>query len=265
VRRSLIAALAVLSCAASSPEAQEAARVGRRLMILAGPLDMAERDEHASPLRYDGAGPFLQISYAHRTARVALAARLGGVIGTLRSAATGADDLPRQEITRGWVDVEYARLLGAPGPRTRWLLGASFAERGTVLRHLTVPADANSVGYALYSTAIGPMVAIERPTGPRSRLSAQLTVPVLALIGRPYGGLYNRLTPIPGGLRLRVATVSAFQAVDVAAAYTVELSGGTDLLLGYRLVVERYHDAAPFGFASQAASLGLTIRIGADR
>ncbi len=64
-------------------------------MILAGPLDMAGRDEHASPLRYDGAGPFLQISYAHRTARVALAARLGGVIGTLRSAATGADDLPR--------------------------------------------------------------------------------------------------------------------------------------------------------------------------
>ena len=45
----------------------------------------------------------------------------------------------------------------------------------------------------------------------------------------------------------------------------MELTRGAELLLSYQLVVERYRDDAPLSFASQAASLGLTIRLGADR
>jgi len=261
--RSLIAVLVGLLCIAARAPAQGKPS-GGRLTLAAGAVLVAERDEHASPLRYDGAGPFVRVSFETRTEQRALVVRLGGAIGTLRSAMTGADDLPRQELTRGWIDVEYARRIVARGHRTRWLLGASLAERGTVLRHLTVPAGANIVGYALYSTAIGPLVAIEA-TGRRSRLGAQLAVPVLALIGRPYGGLYNELTLIPGGLRFHLATIDAFQAVDVTTAYAMELTRGAELLLSYQLVVERYRDDAPLSFASQAASLGLTIRLGADR
>jgi len=265
MRPSLVAAIAALSCVTPATEAQEAIAAARALTLIVGPLLTAERDEHASPLRYDGAGPFMQASYVYRTERVALAVRLGGAIGTLRSAMTGADDLPRQELTRGWIDVEYAHVLGTPRARTRWLLGGGLAQRATLLRHLTVPADANSVGYALYSASIGPLFGIERAIGRLGRLRAQLAVPVLALIGRPYGGLYNKLTLIPDALRLRLATVKAFQAVDVTAAHAVEVGGSTDLVLSYRLVVERYRDAEPFGSASQAMSLGLALRLGRDR
>ena len=127
--RSLIAVLVGLLCIAARAPAQGKPS-GGRLTLAAGAVLVAERDEHASPLRYDGAGPFVRVSFETRTEQRALVVRLGGAIGTLRSAMTGADDLPRQELTRGWIDVEYARRIVARGHRTRWLLGASLAERG---------------------------------------------------------------------------------------------------------------------------------------
>lgn len=128
----------------------------------------------------------------------------------------------------------------------------------------TFPAG-DDAGYAFFSTTLGPVVAVERVTGQHSALSARLGVPVLALVGRPYSvfyALYDDPRPTTDGVRLRLATVDAFQAADFAAAYTTGVRHGADLVVGYHLVAERYRDTRPFRFASQGMFLALALRLG---
>jgi hypothetical protein len=260
----VVAALGVLLLVQTS-RAQEAPNLGRRLSLVVGPLFIAQRDEQASPVRYGGATPFLQVTYATRTNRRRVELRVGGAIGTLRSALTGTNDLPRQRTWRGWVEFEYARRLRASDSRTRLLLGGLIAARGTLIHHLYGVPGSNDGGYAFFSTTLGPVVAMERMIGAHTTLTARLGIPVLALIGRPYSifsPLYIGAPSRTGGLRIRVATVDAFQAADFTAAYAAMLRPGAELVFGYHLVVERYRDVQPFRFASQGVSLAVALRLG---
>ncbi len=242
--------------------AQQAATVGRRLTFVVGPLFLAQRDEIASPVRYGGAAPFLEVSYATRTSRRKVDLRVGGAVGTLRSALTRGNDVPHQRTGRSWVNFEYSRTLGVPRSHTRWLVGGLMVARGTLIVHrYGVPNDG---GYAFFATTVGPVVSVERARGERTTLSARLSVPVLALIGRPYGvfgPLHRDPRPSGNGLRLRVATVDVFQAADFTAAYTATRRSGVDFILGYHLIVERYRDEERFRFASQGVSLALGLHL----
>ena len=244
--------------------AQREPHAGRRLTLAVGPLFLAQRDEIASPVRYGGTAPFLEVGYTTRTSRRKIDLRVGGAIGTLRSALTRGNDLPHQRTGRGWVNLEYSRTLGPPGTRARWLVGGLMSSRGTVIFHY-YGAGGNDGGYAFFSTTVGPVITVERASGERTALSARLSVPVVALIGRPYGTfglLYTDPRPNGTGLQLRVVTVAAFQAADFAATYTATHRSGADLVLGYHLVVERYRDDESFRFASQGVSLTLALRLG---
>lgn len=258
ILRPLVVAGLAWSLLVPTSAAQDAPNVGRRLTLAVGPLFVAQRDEKASPLRYGGAAPFLQVGYATRTSRRRFELRVGGAVGTLRSDLTRDGDLPHQRTWRSWVELEYARLLGAPDDRTRWLLGGMVAARGTVILHASGTTDA---GYAFLSAAFSPVVAMVRTTSARTTVSARLGVGVLALIGRPYS-FFGIASVFPDRLPVRVATVNAFQAADFTASFATEVTRRADLVLGYHLVAERYADTQEFRFASSEASLALALRLG---
>ena len=236
---------------------------GRHLSIVVGPVFISQRDEKASPVHYGGAAPFLELAYTTRTNRRKLDVRVGGAYGVMGSALTRSNDLPRQQTGRGWLDVEYSRSLDPAPSRTRWFVGGLLSTHGTVIVHFYEGASANKDVYALFSTTLGPLFGVERGSGHRA-LSARLSVPIVALIARPYGvfvPLYGEPRPSGTHLDSRFVTIGALQAVDFSAAYTVSHRSGTNLLLGYHLVVERYRDDEPFRFASQALSLTLALRL----
>lgn len=261
--RSLIAVLAVWSLLAQPAEAQAAADRGRRLTLLVGPMLMTERDENASPLRYSGPAALFEIGYATRTDRRWLALRFGGAFGTLRSTLTQGNDLPRQATQRGWMEVEYVRMVGARNFRTSWFLGARLAARGTQMRHFYADPGRFDAPYAFLSAALGPILAAERASGANSTVRAKLAIGAIALIARPYSVWDLRLFPDP--LHSRLVTLNALQAADLTVEYTAELHRAADLLISYRLVVERYRDARPFRFASQGVSVALALRLGGDQ
>jgi hypothetical protein len=262
--RPSVAVLAASILLAPLAQGQESVGRGRRLTLAAGPLLISQRDENASPLRYGGAGPSVQIGYGTKTDRRSLAVRLGGAIGALRSSVTDASELPRQETYRGWLEVEYARSPSAADSHTRWFLGGLLAVHGTGIHHFYALGESQA-GYAFFSAALGPVVAVERATRDRMTVSAQLGIGLFALIARPSGVYYRSGHLIPVAFRLHVAAVDAFQTADLRAAYTVSLTRRVDIALGYGLVLERYRDAQPFRFASQGVSLVLVSALGGDQ
>jgi hypothetical protein len=244
--------------------AQDAGNLGRRLTLAVGPLFLAQRDEKASPVRYSGSAPFLEVGYTTRTSRRNVALRVGGAVGTLRSALTQPDGFPRQSSGRWWAHLELSRAVGAPRLGTRWLVGGVMSAHGTLTFHYYA-SGGNDGGYAFFSTTLGPVVTVERARGERATVSARLTLPVLAVIARPYGvftPLYRDPRPRGTGLPLRVATVNVFQAADFTATYTATRRSGVNLVLGYHVVIERYRDEEQFRFASQRVSLALALRLG---
>jgi hypothetical protein len=243
---------------ASPSDAQENAASGHRVTLAVGPLLVTQRDEHASPLRYRGTASFFEVSYAPSGVRRSLAVRLGGAFGNLRSGLTQPDHLPRQATYRGWFEVEYLRSLSTADSRTRWGLGALLAARGTVIHHLYDQSGGADAGYAFVSTTLGPVLSLRRAAGRHTTLGMRLGVPLLAVIQRPYG----MVNPDDASLRSQVATMDTFQALDFMVTCTRRLPGGSDITLGYRLVVERYRDAEPFQSASGAVSLALALRVG---
>ncbi len=262
---SIVAALVASSLLVSISRAQEPPNLGRRVSLVVGPLFISQRDENASPMRYSGAAPFLQIGYAALSSRRAIEVRVGGGLGTLRSALTGDNGLPHQTTGRSWAELEYRRLLGPRDARIRWLLGGLFAAHATVILHYGAAAGDDDAGYAFFTTTVGPVVALERASGQHTTLRARLSVPVVTLIGRPYTvfyALYYDPRPNTDGLHLRVATVDTFQGADFTASYTTALRRSADLVVGYHIVAERYLDAEPFRFASQGMSLALALRLG---
>lgn len=261
----VVGLLAALVCLASLVQAQEGAGHGRRLTLLAGPLLISQRDEIASPLRYGGAVPFLEVGYSTRTDRRALAFRLGGGFGWLRSDLTGADDLPRQGTARDWIEVEYTRSLGAAASRTHWFVGALLAGHRTLIRHFYAQPAGTTAGTAFYSAGLGPVIAIEHALGEETRLTARVGVPLLALLGRPYGPFRGRVFLFPPHLPLRVATLTDHRAVDFTAAYTANVRRRWAIMIGHRLVVQRYYGDQPFHFASQSFSLAAALRLAGSR
>jgi hypothetical protein len=256
--RPVLAALTVLFCLTSLIQAQEAGGRERHLALAAGPLFISQRDEIASPLRYGGVAPFAEVVYVTQTHRRSLALRFGAAIGTLGSALTDGNDVPRQRTWRAWIETEYAHALSTAQSPTRWFLGARAAVEGTVIQHFYADPGGHVAGYLFLSAVLGPVVAVQRPMGAHGTMAAQLCVPVVALIARPYSSVLE----IPGlGLHVRGATLNEFQAAQLRATYTIELQPGTGLIVGYRLAIESYRDAQSFRLASQGASVGAVLRL----
>jgi hypothetical protein len=265
--RSLVVTVGAWSLLVPAATTQENLNVGHRVSLVVGPLFVSQRDEKASPVRYGGAVPFLEVAYTTRTTRQTLDLRMGGAFGTLRSALTQRNDVPHQRTLRGWINLEYSRALRAPCCRTRWMVGGRMSASATVIAHLYDAPNGNEQGYAFFSTTLGPVLAVQRASGERATLSAALSVPVLALIGRPYSvfaPFYKSPRPRDIGFQPRLATVGRLQAVDFRAAYTAH-STAADWVLAYHVVVERYRDVEPFRFASQGVALTLALRVGGGR
>ena len=243
---------------ASPCQAQEEPAREHHLTVAGGPSFVSQRDANASPLRYGGTAVSFQAGYAARTGGTWLAVRVGGALGNLRSDLT-QDNLPRQEVWRGWVETEYAHVL-ISDYRTRWLLGARLAVHGTAIHHFYADPGGSEAGYTFASAALGPIVAVERAIGAHTTVSAWLGASLFALIARPYvgGGFLNQ-----GGVpHVRAAALDLFQAPQLTAAYATEIDRGTDLVVAYHAVVERYRDSQPFRYASQDVSVALQLRLG---
>jgi len=218
---------------------------------------MAERDLDASLLRYTGTGVVGQVEYAVRSDRRWLTLRLGGAIGTLRSTLTQVDGLPQQRTRSTWVELEYMRRLNARHQRSRLYFGGFLAARATGIIHLySVPA--NNGAYVFQRVWLGPLVTIDRPIGPKHSLTARLGVPVLAVIGRPYGTLHGTSIPllIPH-LPLKVSGLPTFLAGDFALSYSARFRGTSSVVIGHHLSVEHYRGSHGVRIGSQDISVAM--------
>ena len=250
--------LALLGLAVRAP-AQDLTDAEHRLTVLSGLAFAAERDALASPARYSGVAPFLQVGYLAADHDHGIAVRLGFSDGTLTSPNTDpSTDLPHQESLRGWLEAEYVHRVGRGEGSLRWSVGGILAVHATLVDHFY--ATGSDFGYGLFSASLGPAVSVAHPVGERSSLSARLAVPVLALVGRPYGDF--RLVTA-GSFPFRLVTVNVFQGVDLSAVFATPISPGLDFAFGYHLVLERFEDSDPVRYAAQSFSLELAVRLGA--
>ena len=255
--RVLLAILAGQGVTARAP-AQDRTGADHRLSVLAGLASVDERDALASPIRYSGAAKFLQIGYVTADPRRVIAIRLGLENGILASPATDpSTDLPHQESLRVWVEAEYVHRLGSGDRPFRWRAGGVLAVHVMAVDHFY--ATGSDFGYGLISASLAPAVSVTHPVGERSSLSARLAIPLVALVGRPYGD--TRLVSV-GGLPLNLGSVNRFQSADLSAGFTTPLSGGLDFTLGYHLTVERLEGSDPVRYAAQALTVEIGARLG---
>lgn len=235
---------------------------GRTVTFALGPVLLAERDLSASLLRYTGTGVFLQGEYAASTELRRLTLRLGGSVGHLESRLTQSDGRPLQETASGWGEVEYARRAGDTSRRTRLYLGGRFAFRSTVVIHRYNAPAGNDGGYLFYRLSLGPTLAVERSIGRRSTLGAHLGVPLLALIGRPYGSAHGSPVPVlPSDLQVHLATVPTFLAGDFAVAYATAVPAWGAVVLSHHVAFEHYRGNQGFRVGSQGVSIAMTVRL----
>lgn len=181
--------------------------------------------------------------------------RLEGSRASLRSRLTRLNDLPRQDTFRGELDLSYGRRW--QGESFGRFLGAALAGRAVATVHFYDDPAADDVGFGMFLASLGPVAGVERKTGPRHRLGARARVPLLALAGRSYGDL--RLIP-RGGLPFRLVTVTGYQALDLTLDWR-RTARRADLVLGYRVEIERLRDPEPYRFARQAAFVMVGVRL----
>lgn len=239
---------------------QDPTASARHLSFALGSVLISQRDESASPLRYTGVGALLQGEYAARGDRRWLTLRIGGELGTLRSALTGANTLPRQAVWRGWLDVEHARRLTRNGARLRLYFGGVLTAHATITRHSF--GDGSETGAALFRVSLSPVATLEGAVGRRGTWSTSLAVPVVALIGRPYGNFY-RATGLrtPPNLSWQVLTPTMYRAGDLSVTYTARFGDGRAVVIRHELAIEHYRGAQAFRFAAQGLTLALDVPI----
>jgi hypothetical protein len=232
----------------------QAVSSAHRLEIAIGIISSSVLDAAASPLRYGGAVPALDLGYGIQGAASRLSLRVGTAWGVLTSDITRGD-LPREEARTAWVEIEYLRLLGDGSRRTRWLLGGRLAARAAVRDHYSADPARGETTYGFGAAECAPVVALERRL-PSGTLQVRAGVSLLALVARPYTDL-RALTRVP----LRAAALWQFQAASLAIAYVRPFGTRTALVWTYRLQIERLGDRLPFRSAAQTGSLGLSIRL----
>lgn len=231
----------------------------RRLEVSAGVAWLSLRDETASPLRYGARTPSLQVGYAVLRARSRFAVRAGTAFGSLTSSISD-NGLPREADVHGWIEGEYLRTLGPGNGAWRWMAGGALAARVAGRKHYFANPARSGVGYGFASLALAPAGALELRTGADGILSARLAIPLLALVSRPYSDV---LEIKYDGVPIRVVSVGRYRALDAGAAYARPVGSGIEVVIGYRLVVERFDDVQPYRSAHHALWLATTVRLGA--
>ena len=253
---------AALSLPAAALHAQqEPAASMRHLTFALGPGLISQREPSASLLRYTGLGALAQIEYTARADGGWFTVRMSGALGSLRSELTGPGTLPRQEVWRGWLDVEHTRRVTRNGARIRAYLGGVLTTHGTITRHSY--SDSSQTGAALFGVSVGPVATLERSLGSRGTLSAGLAVPVISVIGRPYGNVYRSpgvRTPL--NLSWQVATPTTYRAADLTTTYAMRLSNDKAVVIRHHVAIEYYRGAQTLRFAAQWLGLALDVPVG---
>ncbi len=238
----------------SHAQEQVATRV-RRLELTGGVAALSLRDEAASPLRYDGAAPLLQLGYTLLHERSRFSLRGGVAYGSL-TAATSSGGLPSEADVHGWIEADYLRSLGTGTERWRWAVGGTAAFRLAVRNHSYANPIGTALWYSFASLSLAPAVALERPFGDRRALAASLAIPLVALVSRPYSDVQVFRYGVP----VRAVLVGRLQALDLGVRYATPVAPRADLVLGYRLVVERLRDLEPYRWASQSVWVAVSFR-----
>jgi hypothetical protein len=249
--------LTALLTLAAGARGQEVAGRGHRLGLVTGLLLMSEHDGNASPLRYGGSAPLLQLGYVTRGARSRLAIRVGGARGTLTSSLT-MSGVPSEHAAQHWIEAQYVRVLGSGAGTMRWLAGATVSVRGSARDHFYADPSGDVVSFSFFSAALDPTVLLERAFGQRGTMTVELGVPLLALVRRPYSD--ERVTAA-GAAPLRVASLSSFTGADLSLAYARLLGRSADLIVGYRAIVQRHASGATYRSVNHALSLALAVRL----
>ncbi len=234
---------------------EQVATRGRRLEVAGGVAALSLRDEAASPLRYDGAAPLLQLGYTALRERSRFSLR-GGVAYGSHTAATSGGGLPSETDVHGWIEADYLRALGTGTGRWRWAAGGTAAFRLAARNHSYANPIGTTLWYGFASVSLAPAVELERPFGDRRMLAAALAVPLVALVSRPYSDAQVFRYGVP----VRAVLVGRLQAANLSVRYATPVAPRADLVLGYRLVVERLRDLQPYRWASQSVWVAVSFR-----
>jgi hypothetical protein len=254
VQRPLLLVGVAVALLVPRPVAAQPVSHVHRFDIAVGIISSSVLDGAASPLRYGGVLPALDLAYGVQGAAGRLRVRAGLGWGTLTSEISHGD-VPREEETAAWLEIEYLRSLSDGTARARWSLGGRLAALAAVRDHYSADPTRAEAQYAFGVVECAPVVAVERPLW-SGTLAVRAGVSVVALVSRPYTDL-RALSQVP----LRVAPVWRFRAASLSVAYARPVGTRVDLVWTYRARIERLSDPQPFRAAAQALSLGFSIRL----
>ncbi len=195
----------------------------------------ANRDELASPLRYQGAVAQVWLDYRYRGSRnhYRLAA-MGG--GSRFSSSITSGSLHRQQ--GGFLQVQggYGRkIAGSSEAKSRLFAGFLSDNFYHYREHQLMPSATEYVG--IFYTSLNAALLGSRRMGKKGEATLRLSLPALAYVVRPPYSLR-------GYWQGRFSTIDSFFALDATLAYERELS--SRLALRTALAFSHYRAQEPF-------------------
>lgn len=234
---------ALLAFAPGRPAAQTLNRGG--IGLTTGIARVDRRDDNASPVRYGGMGPMIEMVSAVRRERWSFTLRLGSSFTKLSSAITRGD--PHEDDNQGWLDFEVRY-------GTRWRFGGMVRNQVAVWTHVYGPPTNEPVRFSSLSTVVAPALSWQRAR-PKTTIDVRLAVPVLAFVSRAYSDERVAASdPTPA----RIQPLGAVQGLDLQASLRVALGRRWDFTLVHRFALQRYdRESRLFRLATHGLSVGV--------
>lgn len=214
----------------------------------------ARRDDVASPLIYRGVGGGAAVAYTRHTRdRGELAMSVEARIARLSPSTTVIRTTPTQTFTGGSAHVAFLRRIPvAQRANLRALIGGDAMLNISGVRHTYADPERTQHGFGLGYAGVGPRMGFRASAG-RNVLETRLSVPVVALMQRPYADV--RL--LEQGLDLRLASVDRFRQVNGEIALLRTVTRRIGLGVAYRFDFTRLDDLQPLRTAAHSLSLEL--------
>ncbi len=243
--------------AATAANAQSVLSPGAQTLFASvGYVDSGLLDETASPVRFAGGGVKLSLGWSRTFAPIAIVATLEGSSHSL--APLDGSGETNERFTEGVFSTELLRRVGgsSAGPSSL-LAGVEITASATINEHTYPAAEPFTADYLLAAASIGPAATWTHAIL-GGRLSADLGIPLLALVDHPYSDIRDQHTP----LSFRFVSAESYRGLRGGVSFTNAVSRTLGVVYAYRVGIVRFDDTQPVREVEQSISVGLVARVG---
>ena len=235
------------------------AGTGQTFAARVGIAESGRLDQTASPSRFAGRGVEFGVGWSRTFAPFTIAATLGGGARFLSplEGAPSADE----RLTEGTLDVLLLRRVNASTPALReFRAGIAFFTGASVTEHTYPTVETLRSDYLFVSASLGPAAAWNHAIA-GGTLSADIGVPLVALVDHPYTDIREQRAPVS----VRFVSAESYRGVRGGVAFTSSLSRTVGIVYAYRIGLLHFDDEQPVHSVTQSLSVGLVSRLNDGR